>query len=276
MAKEEMERICFNCGYYFPASDEATEYGICLSDDVLEPFVDDILENFNFAPYQDIIDTRKFLGEREACEKFEPAEIIEIEDDSFVGKLFHEYAKRDERERKELLNDFLSKEPEDIIREYSPIKFDLEDFIQADGEQRDSILEQLGHRMYLGNRDADRALFSCLRALPLPERIEDVHIKIKALELAAHRDTPERRAEVIPLLIEELHVIPSNNTTRQWIRKILEYLGKCPHEEIQEPLETLLEERKFAPKMRENIEAILYPPVKEDFYEWLWRSGGNR
>ena len=43
-----MERICFNCNVFFPASmDENMEYGICLNDKEFEPFIDELLENFN-------------------------------------------------------------------------------------------------------------------------------------------------------------------------------------------------------------------------------------
>ncbi len=30
MKKEQLERVCFNCNYFFASRTEASEYGICL------------------------------------------------------------------------------------------------------------------------------------------------------------------------------------------------------------------------------------------------------
>ena len=37
---ETLERLCFNCNSFFPDTFEATEYGICLDEEVFEPFLD--------------------------------------------------------------------------------------------------------------------------------------------------------------------------------------------------------------------------------------------
>ena len=68
MQKEDLKRVCFNCNQFFIASmEELIEFGICLSDKAFEPFIDELLENFNYASCQDLIDCKKIPGEQEAC-----------------------------------------------------------------------------------------------------------------------------------------------------------------------------------------------------------------
>ena len=87
-ADEEIEKICFNCGAFFPASFEMPgEYGICLNDPEFDPFVDAIIERQDFASCQGLVDRKKFNGEREACSDFEPVEELEIiEEDTPLGR----------------------------------------------------------------------------------------------------------------------------------------------------------------------------------------------
>ncbi len=87
MEKEKLERICFNCNQFFPASmEEATEFGVCLSDEAFEPFIDEILEKSNYDNCKDLINCKKFSGEQGACEKFEEIECVEKEDNSALGR----------------------------------------------------------------------------------------------------------------------------------------------------------------------------------------------
>ena len=62
---------------------------------------------------------------------------------------------------------------------------------------------------------------------------------------------------LIPILVEELRRIESNNRTRQWITKILDFLRKSPFELINKPLVNLLKERKFSYKMKNRIEEVI-------------------
>ncbi len=81
MPKEQLERICFNCNYFFPSRTEASEYGICLEDKDFEPFLDELLEDLNYGSCQKLISSKEFPGHKEACEKYEEAEIVEIDGD---------------------------------------------------------------------------------------------------------------------------------------------------------------------------------------------------
>ena len=109
-------------------------------------------------------------------------------------------------------------------------------------------------------------MFNYLKGMPPPEKIEDVHIKIDILEDLKRRDAPDQRSRLISLLIEELYKVASNNTTMQWITKILQYLARAPEAEVRQPLETLLKERKFSFRMRGKIEAVLDQLGQEDYY----------
>jgi hypothetical protein len=43
MEEGELERVCFNCNHFFPASIQGpTEFGICLNDKEFEPFIDEL------------------------------------------------------------------------------------------------------------------------------------------------------------------------------------------------------------------------------------------
>jgi hypothetical protein len=44
----ELDRICQNCSSFFQDSRD-TDLGICLNDEVFEPFLDEIMENADFS-----------------------------------------------------------------------------------------------------------------------------------------------------------------------------------------------------------------------------------
>ncbi len=83
MKKEQLERICFNCNYFFPSRAEATEFGICLEDKDFEPYIDELLENMNFSCCQELIREKEFPGDKYACNQFEEVEIIEMDDEGY-------------------------------------------------------------------------------------------------------------------------------------------------------------------------------------------------
>lgn len=83
MKKEELERVCFNCNYFFPSRTEASEYGICLEDQDFEPFIDELIEDLNYSCCQELIRVKEFPGDKDACNKYEEVEIIEIDGDRY-------------------------------------------------------------------------------------------------------------------------------------------------------------------------------------------------
>jgi hypothetical protein len=106
----------------------------------------------------------------------------------------------------------------------------------------------------LGNAAAFQVLLEFLSSLPSPATIKEVHLK---KEILRHLDGWKDRSAVAPILIEELGLIPSNNTTRQWITEILRFLEFCPLQAIQDPLTRMLAEKKLSPGIRKGVTEIL-------------------
>jgi len=77
----ELEKICHNCSSFFQDSKESDiDLGVCLNDDVFEPFLDEILENADFSNWYEMYLEKRFDGGREPCDQYEEPEIIEIPD----------------------------------------------------------------------------------------------------------------------------------------------------------------------------------------------------
>ena len=71
------EKICCNCNYFFPyLLNGPSEYGICLKDDEFEPYIEDLLEDEDYDCCIELIEEKKFDGNRDSCEDFEMVEII--------------------------------------------------------------------------------------------------------------------------------------------------------------------------------------------------------
>jgi len=83
MEKEILERICFNCNFFLSSRPGFSEYGICLEDKDFDPFIDELLENLNYSCCEALLREKEFPGDRDACNLYEEAEIIEIDNDDF-------------------------------------------------------------------------------------------------------------------------------------------------------------------------------------------------
>ncbi|MBI9075852.1 MAG: hypothetical protein JEZ02_10605 [Desulfatibacillum sp.] len=82
----ELLPICMNCNQFLPDTMAGpTEYGICIRDDLWEPYLDALLEAPHLAPCQDLIAQNRFLGERDVCDHFEPLEVVDVASDSLLG-----------------------------------------------------------------------------------------------------------------------------------------------------------------------------------------------
>ena len=265
MADETKERICFNCAYFFTASREATEYGICLEDDDFEPYIDELLEKLNFAVCQDLIEKKKFSGESKGCERYEEAETLEFDDDSPLGEMMHHFMETGEMDWERFRDKIYIKslENRDWGKQVCLYRERLE---KGDRVEQIEALRSLGGIIPLGSGEAFDALLDYLERQPPPEKIDDVHVKIDVLESLGYWGTADQKARLISLLVGELYKIVSNNTTRQWITKILNYLAQCPEAEVRLPLETLLREREFSPKMQNKISALLGQHDHEDYF----------
>lgn len=257
MESEELEQICFNCNNFFPDKGEVTEYGICLDDEEFSPYIEELLNNLNFAVCQDLIEKKRFPGDQQGCNKFEAVEILEVEDDSPLEELLDNYKETGEIDQEILEKAILEKQLRNIDLETLPVDPYVEKLESINLEEQKEALHSLGGLVSQGNREAFKALFDYLKTLPPPEKINEVHPKINILESLKASPYPGQKTKLISLLMEELHKVPANNTTRQWITKILEYLAELPEAEVRQPLEGLLKKRKFSFRTRKKIEAVL-------------------
>ncbi len=247
----ELEPICLNCSYFFPTSmDEATDYGICLYDDAFEPYIEELLENYNYDSCKELIEEKKIHEGTEACEHFEEPIVVEIDDNTHLGRALKDFKNSGRIDSDELERARLLDELERIDLKTIPIENNLADLNNPDKNKRLQAVSTLGMLANLGNKNAADELTEYFKKLSPPNTIDEVHTKLEAFQ---HIKRMGNEAAIIPLLINDLSRIQSNNTTRKWISEILQYFEHCPIDMIRDPLEKLLKEKKFSHKMKNRI-----------------------
>lgn len=254
--REEMERICFNCNQFFLATmDEPTEFGICLNDEEFEPFLEELLEDTNYACCQELIERKKFSGEQEACADFDEVEEIEIDDDSPLGQKLLRLSETGKLDLETLKTALWEEKIKNIDWKTIPVNEDVKQQLRdSDPKEQQAAISNLGAMIVFGNMEAFKELLNFFKELPPPKTIEEVHFKI---ELLRHLRYSEARNLLVPHLIDELSRTPSNNTTRGWISDIFQFLRGVPLKEIQQPLERMLKDKRFSYKFKQKIKDIL-------------------
>lgn len=248
---EELERICINCHSYYPDRlDEPTEFGICLNDSDFEPYLDELLEKQNFNCCKELIARKKFDGNREVCQDFE---MVEIEEDPILKQELEELAEDDNINEETI---------EEIFLGHSLRSRSVEEYAKKlenpSSEVRLEAIETLAGFASFKNKEASELLINFFRNVPPPKTLEEVHFKIKVFGFVNRK---EFQKELIPVLIKELYNTSSNNTTRQWITEIFRFFQRCSIEDIREPLEKMLEEKRFSYRIKNKIKEILEGPV---------------
>jgi len=249
--KEELERICINCSLFLPAvKDELTEFGICLNDEAFEPYIDELLGKSNYDCCKDLIELKKFSGEREACPDFDLGERIEIDDNSELGRAILSALKKGPLDPETFETLLLEEQIRRIDFKTLPIDRHVKNLKSPKPEERDAALTNLENLARAGNKAAFREVLDYLKQLPPLTTIEEVHFKLDMLE---HLKRPEFRPLLTQLLLDELYNTPSNRTTRQWISAILEFLRGCSEEDVREPLEKMISEKRFSYKLKKKL-----------------------
>lgn len=255
MEKDKFERICFNCNQFFPAMmGEATEFGVCLNDEALDPFIDELLEDRKTASCQKLVDSIKFSGEREACNEFEEVEEVEIDDDSPLGIAMSRFNETGELDLESLEVNILEEQIRNVDLKSIPVDEYAAALRSSDPEERDSGITSLAGLISFGNKEAFNELFGFFKELSPPITLAEVHFKLKLLRYLKRSDA---RTMLIPELIDELYQTVSNNTTRQWISEIFRFLELCPYDEVSEPLEEMLIDKRFSYRLKAKIKRIL-------------------
>ena len=244
-----------DCNDYLPIpSDEPTEFGICLRDEAFEPYIEALMEGEVPGSCQALLEIKKFVGDRPACPDFDEAEIIEVDDDSPLGLELRRLSDGGEPEPEALLNAAFENLFRSIDWKASPVDLYEKQLKSHRSSERNEAISRLSALIALGNPAAFRVLLRFLSSLPAPATIEAVHLK---MEILRHLEFWRDKSDVAPTLIKELDLIPSNNTTRQWISAILKFLEHCPLQLIEDPLRRMLAERKFSARRRKTVTMLL-------------------
>lgn len=259
MEKEELERVCFNCNHFFPAGRQGpTEFGICLNDKEFEPFIDELLDNSNYACCQELIDQKKFTGEREACSDFSEVEIgesIEIDENTEFGRALISSIKSGKFNIETLEELLIEEQIRNIDFKTLPVDQYCKKLKSPKREEQDAAISTLGALIAQGNKAAFQELFKFFQQLPPPKTIGEVHLK---KDILRNLEYSKSRTKLTRFLIDELYNTPSNNITRQWISAIFRFLEHFSGEEIREPLKKMLKDKRFSYRLKQKIRNILY------------------
>lgn len=262
MEKEVLERICFNCNQFFLSSmEEATEYGICLSDGDFEPFIEELLEKSNYSSCQDLINSKKFLGERKGCENYEEIESAEIDDNSALGRELKRLCESGELNPETFKAAILDEQIRNIDWKTMPVDRYVRQLQSPMKKEQEAGISSLGGMISFGNKEAFKELFKYFKKLPPPKTLEEVYFKKEVLR---HLERENTRLQIIPYMIDELYKTPSNNTTRQWISAIFKFLKYCPKDKVREPLEKMLKDKRFSYRLKKKMKSILYGNYYEE------------
>jgi len=249
---DELIKCCFNCNQFFIFSmNEPSEYGICIADEDFVPYYDDIFENSISDACQKLIDHKKFCGDNDVCDLYEPSEIIEFNDDSPLAVKMGQLIQNNELSEDNLEEILLTH-----CIDWKTISVDNErEQLQSDNvEIRNNAINKLAMLIINDNTNAFELLFDYFKSIPPPKSIQEVHSKIDLLHKLKYA---KQSTLIIPHVIEELHTIKSNNSTRQWISNIFKFLEHAPISEIHEPLTKMMNNKKFSYRLKQKIKATL-------------------
>ena len=259
---EELDRICFNCNYFFTdMNDFESDFGVCLKDEAFDEYLDEIFENSDFSSCMDLYKEKSFKGEQEVCADYEEIEFIEEEELETGSQL--DYKELDQRA--------------EVYRTQDVIE--IAEALYGEEELKDKAVSLLLYLMNYKNKNAFEAMLNYYKNLPSVESIDDVHFRLKVLDNFYHFNINESCSnELIEMLVGELYKMHSNNTTRQLFSSILDFLStsRCEFDIVADKMSWLLNNRKFSPKMKQNILSVTQKHKDRELYEALYREKYNR
>ena len=254
--KEELMLICGNCTFFFPENMEGfTDYGICLRDKIYEPYLDALTEDYNYDPCKELIEKNKIHGHTEACKHFEEPEECDIDDVIHFGEKFKNQINTGKFDADAFETDLLLDQLEKADWSTIPLDKHIIKLNSPDKSQQFQAILNLVFFANSGNKEAFDQLIQYFKDLPCPITLDDVHFKIEVLR---HFGNLKNNSIIIPFLINELYHIESNNTTRQWVSKILKHLEYCPIDMVCIQLQELLKDRKFSHKLKNKIKDTIF------------------
>ena len=222
----DLDRTCQNCSSFFQDS-ENMDMGVCLREEVFEPFLEKIIENEDFSNCYELFIQKRYEGSKEGCEQYEELEFIEIPE----GVDTNAYI------------------------QYELLKHqDVEEIVQclydSDLERVKRAISAISTYVYIGNQGAYEGLINYYHSLGPAENLDDVYVRMKIIDMFSRYESERRTIEAY---VNELERTPSNNTTRQLYSLVLKRLKLCRGEIVQELLLDLLCKKQYSYKMRKKI-----------------------
>ncbi len=248
---------CTDCEHCLPDSDGPTSKGICILDPEFEPYLEEIME-LDFKNCQRLVRKKNFDLTRKACSDFTPAESIEmIEFDSSMDGSDPQNVKNQSPEEKEV--DLAIQK---IDFKNLPVEPYLQDLYSSSRPRKDKAVNTLGSLISLGNEKARDALLDFLKELGPPKNLEQTRFKAETLR---YFHGQEKNHDLLEMLLSDLENTVSNNSTRQWISAILDFLGRAPLEQIEGRLQSMVDRKVFSYRLKKRVLDTI-DPMTRDYY----------
>jgi len=248
---------CIDCEHCLPDSDGPTSTGICLLDPEFEPYLEEIVE-FDFKNCHHLVLKKSFDFNCKACSDFSPAESIEmIEFDGSMNGLDPLIFKNQSPEEKEIDLDI-----QKIDFKNLPVERYLKDLSSSSRSGREKAVNTLGSLINHGNEKAMDALLDYLKELGPPKTVEQARFKA---ETQRHFHGQENNHDLLEMLLSDLENTFSNNSTRQWIKAVLNFLGQVPLERIEGRLQSMVDRKVFSYRLKNRVLDLL-DSVTRDYY----------
>ncbi len=253
---EILDRICFNCSNFFTdVNDLGSDLGVCIQDEAFEEYLDEILENSDFSLCIDLYKEKRFDGNRDVCSDYVEIEFIEDEETENGNQMTEEEADR----RVESLR------TQDVSS--------IAELLYSGEKEKNKAISALFYYMNFNNKNAFDIMINYYKNLPPVESIDEVHFRLKILDRFYYFNINKNCSnDLIEMLVDELYKMQSNNTTRQLFSSILEFLSgsRCEYDIVIDKLSSLLNSKKFSPKMEQNILSVIRKHENKEPY-WFFR-----
>lgn len=226
----EFDRTCQNCSFFYQDGEDL-DYGICMNNDIYEPYIDGIIESDNFSCCHELYIQNRVEGVRNACEQFEEIECMEIpECEDIIDYFRHENIK--------------SQNVDEVV-EY---------LYNTDINIVKRAINAISTYVYVGNQGAFEILLKYYLSLGPAESLEDVYLRNDIIDMLSQYESDRR---VIEAYVNELERTPSNNTTRQLYTLLLERLYRCDNDIVFDLLFDLLNRKKYSQKIKKRIVEVM-------------------
>ena len=218
----EIEKICINCHSSFPAESNFSQTWICLADPVFEPFVDDLIERNDYSKCQNIVKTKQFPDNQEACDKFDPVEPEDVcEIDKELGERLFELSEQGGLNDDSFIIEVLNNQLKKMGQSDYPLEPYIKLLYSTNNDETLRGFEQISAAISQGNKPAIKVIMDYYKQLPPAITLVEVNWKLFVInKLNISFD----KKELFACVVNELYKTESNNTTRQLISRLFKIM----------------------------------------------------